>query len=78
LLFIFDHWSSFVSSLYQCQVRVFAPTHRDQLAEAADHGRADDVIALLAEGADFERKDQARQSVLIPMLPSLTCMWNSH
>ena len=35
-----------------------------QLLDAAGNGRADVVIALLAEGADIERKDEVRSLLL--------------
>jgi hypothetical protein len=44
-----------------CREFLFAPIQCDQLAEAAKDGRADDIFALIAEGADIEWKDlQAR------------------
>jgi hypothetical protein len=45
------------------------------LLEAAEDGRADDIIALLAEGADIEWKDEVRRfNVLIACLSQLQAM----
>ena len=33
---------------------------RDQLLDAASNGRTDDIIALVAEGADLERTNRVR------------------
>ncbi len=41
----------------------FAPFQCDQLLNAAQIGRADEVVALVAEGADIEYKDTVRSSV---------------
>jgi hypothetical protein len=41
-----------------------------QLCEAAKDGRADDVIALLAEGFTVECKNEARSFVFVSMLSS--------
>ncbi len=43
-----------------CQALMFASIECDQLLGAAKDGRADDVIALLAEGANIECKDRVR------------------
>ena len=45
--------------LHQCTACDLIVVH-DQLVEAARNGRADDVIALLAEGANIECKDWVR------------------
>ena len=39
---------------------IFAPIKYYQLLDAARNGRADDVIALVAEGANIEFKDRVR------------------
>lgn len=47
---------------------MFEPIQRDQLVKAAKNGRADDIFALMAEGANIEYKDQVRFSYLFEML----------
>ncbi len=39
---------------------VLAPIECEQLVKAARKGRAGDVLALMAEGADVDYKDQVR------------------
>ncbi len=48
-----------------CLVLLFVLVYQDQLVKAGEEGRAHDVIALLAEGANIERKNQVRDSFLI-------------
>ena len=50
---------------------MFAPTQRDQLVNAALKGRADVIIALVAEGADIDHKNQACNLVLVLVCPIL-------
>ncbi len=46
----------------------------DQLLEAAEIGRADDVIALLAEGASIECKNLVRSTSLVFSFRFIDCM----
>ena len=44
-----------------CRVLLFASPQSDQLVEAAKNGCLNDVVALLAEGANIECKSEVRR-----------------
>jgi hypothetical protein len=49
----------FFAAALLSHILLFAPSQCYQVLEAAQNGRADDVIALVAEGVNIEFQDQA-------------------
>ena len=49
---------------FHCQALILPPLQYEQLLEAAENGHADEIVALLAEGANIEGKNQVRNLFL--------------
>jgi hypothetical protein len=54
----------------------FVSIECDQLLKAASKGRADEIVALLAEGANIECKNRVRGLGLVILMSSVRVLWS--